>query len=106
MAVVRELFDLRMTRDNVRHLLDQWRKTAKKRPTFARWFNPLRILRPGTEWLIVVDDRDWFVKYDGKGWIRTGEDPLLPPERKIPQARRVIAINLTKIKEKTAGTLQ
>lgn len=105
MAVARELFRLAMTRENVRHLLDQWRKPANKRPTFEKWFNPLRGLRSGVEWLIIVDAQDWFVRWERSGLIKTGKGILSSPEKKIPQARQIIAINLTKIKEKISTTL-
>ena len=103
MSVLRELFRRGLTREQVEKLLAGWRKTSAKRQLFNRWFD--LTVRPGAEWLLVIDDSCWFMFHHTGGHIDTS-GLKLPEADLIPTAKCVISLNLTAIKQEILRKLQ
>ena len=60
----------------------------------------------GREWIFILDNKEWFHKRSEGGFPRIGKNKsLLPQEEKIFEARRLIVLNLTKIKKEVSGRL-
>jgi DNA-binding transcriptional MerR regulator len=103
-----ELFATGMSREQVKLLFDRWRETARKRPNFARWFDPFNCPGVGVEWLVILDDEKWFVSWHGDGGIVLGNDAsssALPEQKLVPRSRKMRILNLTVLKQEVRSAM-